>query len=126
MGNEGVKAARAEMAAASARSHPTHLQLQFGGESSVVKILELRRRAQRELGAKFDVCDFHDVVLRNGTLPMELLEEVVGAISPGSAADVGTLRPMVHDGESRGRHGPENRNHSAALKNCRWIGSVSS
>ena len=48
-----------------------------------LKILELRRRAERELGAKFDVRDFHDVVLRNGRLPMELLEEVVVAYIAG-------------------------------------------
>jgi len=42
-----------------------------------LKILELRRRAEKELGAKFDVRDFHDVVLRNGRLPLDLLEEQV-------------------------------------------------
>ena len=42
-----------------------------------LKIRELRQRAQRELGPKFDVRDFHDVVLRNGRLPLDLLEEQV-------------------------------------------------
>ena len=42
-----------------------------------LKILELRRKAEKELGSKFDIRDFHDVVLRNGALPLELLEEVV-------------------------------------------------
>ena len=44
-----------------------------------LKFVELRRRAERELGSKFDIRDFHDVVLRNGRLPMEMLEEVVAA-----------------------------------------------
>jgi uncharacterized protein (DUF885 family) len=44
-----------------------------------LKILELRRKAEQELGQKFDIRDFHDVVLRNGALPMELLEETVTA-----------------------------------------------
>jgi uncharacterized protein (DUF885 family) len=44
-----------------------------------LKILELRRRAEQELGASFDIRDFHDVVLRNGPLPLELLDEVVTA-----------------------------------------------
>jgi prolyl oligopeptidase len=40
-----------------------------------LKILELRRQAEQKLGAKFDIRDFHDVVLRNGALPLELLQE---------------------------------------------------
>ena len=40
--------------------------------------MELRRRAERELGPKFDVRDFHDAVLRNGALPLELLDQEVG------------------------------------------------
>ncbi|HEV7967115.1 MAG TPA: DUF885 domain-containing protein [Candidatus Acidoferrales bacterium] len=42
-----------------------------------LKILELRALAQKELGPKFDIRDFHDVVLRNGTIPLDLLEEQV-------------------------------------------------
>ena len=44
-----------------------------------LKILELRERARKELGAKFDIRDFHDVVLKGGGLPLELLEEQVQA-----------------------------------------------
>lgn len=43
----------------------------------MLKILELRARAQKELGDKFDVRDFHDVVLKNGALPLEILERQV-------------------------------------------------
>jgi len=39
-----------------------------------LKILELRERAQRELGAKFDIREFHDEVLSAGALPMSQLE----------------------------------------------------
>jgi prolyl oligopeptidase len=42
-----------------------------------LKIRELRNRAERELGQRFDVRRFHDVVLRNGRLPLDLLEEEV-------------------------------------------------
>jgi prolyl oligopeptidase len=42
-----------------------------------LQILELRRKAEQELGPKFDVREFHDVVLRDGTLPLDLLKEVV-------------------------------------------------
>ena len=42
-----------------------------------LKILELRALAQKELGPKFDIRDFHDVVLRNGTIPLDILEQQV-------------------------------------------------
>jgi uncharacterized protein (DUF885 family) len=42
-----------------------------------LKILELRTLAEKELGPKFDIRTFHDVVLRNGTLPLDILEEQV-------------------------------------------------
>jgi uncharacterized protein (DUF885 family) len=43
-----------------------------------LKIRELRTRAERELGQRFDIREFHDVVLRNGRLPLDMLEEEVG------------------------------------------------
>jgi len=39
-----------------------------------LKIRELRDRAQKELGAKFDIRKFHDEMLDGGTLPLDLLE----------------------------------------------------
>jgi prolyl oligopeptidase len=39
-----------------------------------LKIVELRKKAEGQLGPKFDVRDFHDVVLRDGSLPLELLQ----------------------------------------------------
>ena len=45
----------------------------------MLKIQELRTRAQTELGAKFDQREFHNVVLKNGALPLEILEEQVTA-----------------------------------------------
>ena len=40
-----------------------------------LEIMKLRKEAEQKLGAKFDIRDFHDVVLRDGVLPLELLEE---------------------------------------------------
>jgi len=40
-----------------------------------LKILELRTEAEKKLGAKFDIREFHDVILREGILPLELLGE---------------------------------------------------
>ena len=42
-----------------------------------LKIAELRARAERELGARFDIRDFHEAVLSEGALPLDILEEQV-------------------------------------------------
>ncbi|MFO1392375.1 MAG: DUF885 domain-containing protein [Steroidobacteraceae bacterium] len=42
-----------------------------------LKILELREKARRELGPKFDLKDFHTVVLENGSVPLTVLERLV-------------------------------------------------
>lgn len=42
-----------------------------------LKILELRERAQEELGTDFDLSEFHNVVLKNGAVPLGILERLV-------------------------------------------------
>jgi uncharacterized protein (DUF885 family) len=39
-----------------------------------LKIRQLRAQAEKQLGPKFDVRDFHDIVLRDGSLPLSLLD----------------------------------------------------
>ena len=39
-----------------------------------LKFRELRERARKELGAKFDIRAFHDQMINGGTLPLDLLE----------------------------------------------------
>jgi len=44
-----------------------------------MKILELRARAQKELGPKFDLRAFHDAILDQGPLPLDMLEAKINA-----------------------------------------------
>jgi len=43
----------------------------------MMKILSLREKAKKALGDKFDLRDFHDVVLKNGAVPLDVLERLV-------------------------------------------------
>ncbi|MGE0182753.1 MAG: DUF885 family protein [Parvularculaceae bacterium] len=45
----------------------------------MLKIMELRERAETALGEKFDVRRFHDAVLDQGALPLAILEEKIDA-----------------------------------------------
>jgi uncharacterized protein (DUF885 family) len=40
-------------------------------------MLELRARAEKALGPKFDLKDFHAVLIDNGSMPLGVLEKVV-------------------------------------------------
>jgi uncharacterized protein (DUF885 family) len=42
-----------------------------------LKMLELRDKARQALGDKFDLRQFHNVILKNGSMPLSLLEQVV-------------------------------------------------
>lgn len=43
----------------------------------MLKILELRAEARKKMGERFNVPAFHDVVLRNGAVPLVQLEKIV-------------------------------------------------
>lgn len=43
----------------------------------MIKLLELRELAKSELGERFDIREFHNVVLKNGAVPLDVLEQLV-------------------------------------------------
>lgn len=43
----------------------------------MIKIDELRNKAETALGDDFDIRQFHDVILKNGAVPLSILEELV-------------------------------------------------
>ena len=63
----------------------------LGYKLGQLKILELRKRAQTELGPKFDIRAFHDEILNAGALPLDVLESRIvawiartkGQLTPG-------------------------------------------
>ena len=48
-----------------------------GYKIGMLKILELRQQAMDQLGEHFDLKEFHNVVLGNGSMPLEILDQVV-------------------------------------------------
>jgi uncharacterized protein (DUF885 family) len=52
-----------------------------------LKIRELRARAESALGTRFDIREFHDAVLKNGSVPLSVLEtQIDGFIAAAKAA----------------------------------------
>ena len=52
-----------------------------------LKIWELRHHAEEQLGDRFDLREFHDVVLGNGALPLAMLESTVNRYVEGKLVD---------------------------------------
>ena len=48
-----------------------------GYKIGMLKIMELRQKAEKELGAKFDIKGFHDLLIASGSQPLSILERRV-------------------------------------------------
>lgn len=64
-----------------------------------MKILELRKYAEQQLGTKFDIRKFHDAVLELGSVPLPVLEQHIHEfVAKAKAADAkGTDKPESDD-----------------------------
>jgi uncharacterized protein (DUF885 family) len=60
-------------------------------ELGYLKLLELRKKAEQDLGPKFDIRHFHDTVLALGSVPLPVLEKRIDRFiaEGGPAPDVG-------------------------------------
>lgn len=68
----------------------------------MMKILELREKAKLALGDKFDLRDFHDVVLKNGAVPLDILETLVDRyIADKKSADTKNAEAKATDAKAK-------------------------
>lgn len=51
----------------------------LGYKIGALKIRELRTKAEKELGSKFNLADFHDQILKDGSMPLSVLEAKINA-----------------------------------------------
>lgn len=65
----------------------------LGYKLGQLKILELRERAQKALGAKFDIRAFHDEMLSGGAMPLDLLDARTNAWIAAVKAGKTTANP---------------------------------
>ncbi|MFN3516187.1 MAG: DUF885 domain-containing protein [Novosphingobium sp.] len=71
-GRQPIERARSEV-----RRYLTLPGQATGYKIGMIKILELRRKAERELGPKFDIKGFHDLLIASGSQPLSILERRV-------------------------------------------------
>jgi uncharacterized protein (DUF885 family) len=61
----------------------------LGYKLGEIKIRELRARAEKALGVEFDVKRFHDAVLEQGAVPLDVLDAQIDAFIAAEQARVG-------------------------------------
>lgn len=72
IGRQPIERSRSEI-----RRYLTMPAQATGYKIGMIKIMELRARAEQKLGAKFDVRGFHDLLIASGSQPLSILERRV-------------------------------------------------
>jgi uncharacterized protein (DUF885 family) len=80
-GRQPIERARSEV-----RRYITQPGQATGYKIGMLKIMELRARAEAKLGAKFDIKGFHDLLIASGSQPLSILERRVDAWIAARAA----------------------------------------
>ncbi len=70
-------------------------------ELGYLKILELRARAEKALGAKFDLRHFHDTVLSTGSVPLPVLEQRIDRFIANGGPEPDFGCDCAKDGKAR-------------------------
>ena len=58
-------------------SRPGNYYANLSNKIGMLKLLELRENARAALGGQFDIRAFHEVVLSNGAVPLNILDDIV-------------------------------------------------
>lgn len=70
-----------------------------------LKIKELRAKAQKDLGSKFDIKDFHSIILKDGALPLDILTKNVNQwIDETKRGSSVTAAPCISKASTNSRH----------------------
>lgn len=70
-----------------------------------LKIKELRAKAQKDLGSKFDIKDFHSIILKDGALPLDILTKNVNQwIDETKRGSSVTAAPCISKASTYSRH----------------------
>ncbi|MBN2007204.1 MAG: DUF885 family protein [Anaerolineae bacterium] len=72
----------------------------------MLKLLEVRQRAKDEFGDQFDFKEFHNVVLKNGAVPLSILEKIIDDYI-ASNAPASTAAPATSSSAYLGQVPPE-------------------
>lgn len=51
------------------------MYISWPGQALSYKIRELRKKAEKELGSEFDIREFHEIILEQGTVTLSILEK---------------------------------------------------